>query len=225
MKVLLAEDEIEIAKALKIMLESYKYTVEIVHTGTEAWDYIKVGCYDVIVLDIMMPGMDGIRVLEETRKALITTPVMLLTAKNQVEDRVHGLNVGADDYLAKPFASREFIARVKALSRRSVNYIPDLLCFGNTKLDCNSYELSGEENSLRLNRKEFQMMELFLRNPHIVFSTEQLLDKIWGYDTEAGMDVVWAYIAFLRKKLKQCGADVEIKTVRGAGYLLEEKPC
>lgn len=225
MRILIAEDEVEIAKALKVMLERSKYSVDIVHNGIDALDYITTSAYDAIVLDIMMPGMDGLAVLEKARAEGVATPVLFLTAKGQLEDRVAGLNAGADDYLPKPFATAELIARVKALTRRSDAYAPVVLSLGNTKLNCNSYELSCCGKPIRLNNKEYQMMELFIRHPNQIFSTEHLMEKIWGLDSEAEINVVWTYIGFLRRKLKQLGADVEIKTVRGAGFTLGEPIC
>ncbi|MDO4567194.1 MAG: response regulator transcription factor [Oscillospiraceae bacterium] len=225
MRILIAEDEVGIAKALKIMLERSKYSVDIVHTGTDAVDYAMASDYDGIVLDIMMPGMDGLEVLAKLREAGIAAPVLFLTAKGDIEDRVAGLNAGADDYLPKPFATSEFIARVKALTRRSGAYAPVILSLGETALDCNQYTLAYGGKSVRLNNKEYQMMELFMRHPHHVFSSERLMDKIWGLDSEAEIDVVWTYIGFLRRKLKQLGSDIEIRTVRGAGYSLEELKC
>ncbi len=225
MRILIAEDEVEIARALKVLLEKNKCAVDIVHNGREAWDYICQGSYEVIVLDIMMPEMDGLEVLRRARENHIATPVMLLTAKSEIEDRVAGLNAGADDYLPKPFAASEFIARVKALGRRSTSYTESLICLGNMTLDCNRFQLSAEDVSIRLNNKEFQLMELFMKHPKFVFSTEHIMEKIWEQDGTAGMDVVWTYIGFLRKKLKQLGASVEIKTVRGAGYSLEKIKC
>ena len=225
MRILIAEDEVEIARALKVLLEKNKCAVDIVHNGKDAWDFASLGHYDVIVLDIMMLEMDGLEVLRRVRENHISTPVMLLTAKSEIEDRVAGLNAGADDYLPKPFAVSEFIARVKALGRRSTSYTESLLCLGNITLDCNRFELSAEGESIRLNNKEFQLMELFMKHPKFVFSTEHIMEKIWEQDGTAGMDVVWTYIGFLRKKIKQLGATVEIKTVRGAGYSLEEIIC
>ena len=172
-----------------------------------------------------MPEMDGLEVLRKMRDSHDATPVMLLTARSEIEDRVAGLNAGADDYLPKPFAASEFIARVKALGRRSLSYMESLISVGNTTLDCNRFELSAGDVSVRLNNKEYQLMELFMKHPRFVFSTEHIMEKIWGLDAEAGMDVVWTYIGFLRKKLKQLGASAEIKTVRGAGYSLEESLC
>ncbi len=223
MRILIAEDEYEIAKALKIILERNKYSVDTVDNGSEALDYILSGNYDVAVLDIMMPKRDGISVLKEIRAKKLTIPVLLLTAKSEIEDRVTGLNAGADDYLSKPFATSEFVARVNALSRRASSYSPDILTFGNVSLDCNSYILSTPSDKVKLNNKEFQIMEIFMRSPQAVISADRLMQRVWGFDSESEIDVVWAYIAFLRKKLKALCADIEIKTVRGAGYSLEEK--
>ena len=222
MRILIAEDETEIARALKLLLEKNKFTVDIVHDGLEAWEYIRQIEYNVIVLDIMMPGMDGLQVLENIRAQRMTTPVLLLTARGELEDRVLGLNAGADDYIPKPFAASELIARVKALSRRSMNYVECVLQVGSIRLDRSSYELSSPGHAVRLNNKEYQLMELFMNHPRHIFSTEHLREKIWGSNSETGADVVWTYIGFLRKKLRELGADVEIKTIRGAGYSLEE---
>ena len=222
MRILIAEDETEVAKALKVILERNHYAVDTVNNGTDALDFALSGHYDVGVLDIMMPGMDGIQVLTKLRAAGLSLPILLLTAKSEIEDRVVGLNAGADDYLPKPFAASEFIARVKALARRASLYTPNVISQGNTTLNCNTFVLSSLKGEVRMNNKEFQMMELFMRNPKVIFSAEQLMERIWGYDSESEIDVVWAYIAFLRKKLKQLEADIEIRTVRGAGYALEE---
>lgn len=227
MRILIAEDEISIAKALKVMLEKNKYVVDIVHDGMEAYDYITAGTYDVLVLDIMMPKMDGIELLTAVRKQGITTPTLFLTAKAEIEDRVAGLDAGADDYLPKPFASSEFLARVRALARRSSTYLPSVLSFGNVSLDCNRYVLTANncETEIRLNNKEFQIMELFMRHPHQIFSAEHLMDKIWSSESDSETDVIWTYIGFLRRKLRQIAANIEIRTVRGAGYALEEILC
>ena len=225
MRILIAEDEVATAKALKLLLEKAKYSVDIVHSGTDAWDYISEGSYEVIVLDIMMPGMSGLEVLSLIRKNHIKTPVLMLTAKAEIEDRVAGLDAGADDYLAKPFATSELIARVKALGRRSENYSDSLQHAGNLVLDKNRYEMRVDEKSVGLTNKEYQLMELFVLHPGYVFSTEHLMEKIWGLDTESAIDVVWTHIGFVRKKLRSIGADVEIKTIRGAGYSLEVGEC
>lgn len=225
MRILIAEDEVELAKGLKYLLEKNKLSVDIVHDGKAALEYFHHTAYDAIVLDIMMPKMSGLEVLAQIRRERSAVPIMMLTAKAEIEDRVEGLEQGADDYLPKPFSTREFVARVKALTRRSGGYREVLLGLGSVTLDCNCYELRCGQQSVRLNNKEYQMMELFLRHPHFVFSTEHLMNKIWGLDAEAEIDVVWTYISFLRRKLKSIHADIEIKTIRGAGYSLEEYKC
>ncbi len=225
MRILIAEDETELAKGLKFLLEKNKFTVDAVHDGEEALNYFQSRDYDVVILDIMMPKVNGLDVLRQIREAGSKVPVLMLTAKAEIEDRVAGLAAGADDYLPKPFASPEFIARVKALSRRNTGYTEACLSFGNVRLDCNRYEMSCENRTVRLNNKEFQVMELFMRNPRFVFSTGHLMDKIWGQDSEADISVVWTYVGFLRKKLKELDADIEIRTARGAGYFLEENRC
>ncbi len=225
MRILIAEDEQTIAKALKVMLEKNRYAVDVVYNGIDALVFTRTTSYDVIVLDIMMPGLDGIEVLKTIRKEGNTTPTLFLTAKAEVNDRVAGLDAGADDYLPKPFASTEFLARVRALSRRSNSYTESILHLGNTTLDLGQYILKTEQDEVRLNNKEFQLLELFMKNPKKVFSSEHLMEKVWDLDSEADIDVVWTYIGFLRKKLKQIGSNIEIKTIRGAGYALEETLC
>lgn len=221
MKILIAEDEISTAKALKVILEKSKFSVDIVHNGNDAWSYIQAGPYEVIVLDIMMPGMNGLEVLAKLRANNIKTPVLMLTAKGELEDRVAGLEAGADDYLPKPFATAELIARVKALGRRSEIYSDSVKQAGNLVLDSNKYEMRVGSKSVTLTNKEYQLMELFILHPGFVFSTEHLMEKIWGLDSESYIDVVWTHIGFVRKKIKSLDANVEIKTIRGAGYSLE----
>ena len=225
MRILIAEDEVTIARALKVMLEKNKYAVDMVHNGNDALDYIQATTYDALVLDIMMPGKDGIEVLKAARAEGNTTPALFLTAKAEVADRVAGLDAGADDYLPKPFAASEFLARVRALTRRSSSYASSVLRFGNVTLDCSQYLVKTALGEARLNNKEYQLMELFFRHPRQVFSSEHLMEKVWGLDSEAEIDVVWTYIGFLRRKLKQIGAEIEIRTIRGAGYALEEMRC
>ena len=221
MRILIAEDEVATAKALKVLLEKAKFSVDIVHTGTDAWDYVKEGSYEVVVLDIMMPGLSGLEVLTRMRKEGMKTPVLMLTAKSEIEDRVAGLDAGADDYLSKPFATSELIARVKALGRRSENYTDSLKTAGDLTLDSNRYEMKAGDKSVNLTNKEFQLMELFVTHPGFVFSTEHLMDKIWGLESDSDIDVVWTHIGFVRKKLKSIDSKAEIKTIRGAGYSLE----
>ena len=225
MRILIAEDEAELAKGLKFLLEKHKFSVDAVHNGRDALDYFHTAEYDAVVLDIMMPELNGLEVLRKIRKEGSGVPVMMLTAKGEIEDRVEGLEAGADDYLPKPFSTREFVARVRALVRRNAGYVNTVLSFGNVRLDCSCYELLTDTASVRLNNKEYQLMELFFRHPRLVFSTEHLMDRIWGRDSEAGVDVVWTYIGFLRRKLKQLDSNIEIRTVRGAGYCLEEQTC
>ena len=225
MRILIAEDEVGIAKALKLVLEKNRYAVDMVHNGLDTLDYILSVGYDTIVLYIMMPGLDGLEVLRRAREHGIHTPVLFLSAKGEVEDRIAGLDAGADDYLPKPFVMGEFLSRVRALARRSGNYSDDIVRVGDTELNVNSYTLSCRSESVRLNNKEFQLMELFMRNRGRVFSTDALMQKVWDLDTEAETDVVWTYIGFLRKKLRGLRSGIEIKTIRGAGYALEEKEC
>lgn len=225
MRILIAEDEATIARALKVMLEKNKYAVDVVHNGNDALDYMKAASYDALVLDIMMPGLDGLTALREARALGITTPALFLTAKAEISDRVAGLDAGADDYLPKPFVASEFLARVRALTRRSSAYAPSALSLGNTTLDCGQYLLRTEGEEARLNNKEYQLAELLFRHPRQVFSSEHLMQAIWGLDSETEMDVVWTYIGFLRRKLKQTGSNLEIRTIRGAGYALEETRC
>lgn len=225
MRILIAEDEVSLAKGLKFLLEKNKFSVDIAHNGADALELFGCASYDAVLLDIMMPKISGLEVLAEIRKTGSSVPIMMLTAKSDVEDRVKGLNGGADDYLPKPFATSEFVARVRALTRRSMGYTECVLSFGNVRLDCNRYELSCGEASIRLNNKEFQLAEMFLRHPRFVFSAERLMDRIWGMDSLSDIDVVWTHIGFIRKKLKTIGADIEIRTIRGAGYSLEEIKC
>lgn len=221
MRILIADDEQGIAKALKVILEKNKFAVDAVFNGTDALDYIMSTPYDAIVLDIMMPGLDGLTVLKRAREAGIKAPVMLLTAKSEISDRVAGLECGADDYLPKPFATAEFVARVRALTRRSESYTHSVITVGATQLDSGRYELRCGDKSAALSNKEYQLMELFMRSPRRVFSTEHIMELIWGFDAEAETDVIWTYISFLRKKLRQIDSDAEIKTIRGAGYALD----
>ena len=225
MRVLIAEDEVGLAKGLKFLLEKNNFTVDVVHDGVDALSYCEGVAYDAVILDIMMPRKDGLSVLTELREKGSKVPVMMLTAKAEIEDRVAGLDRGADDYLPKPFATQEFLARVRALVRRNAGYTDKALSFGNTCLDCGSYELRCGDSAVRLNNKEFQVLELFFRHPRHVFSSEHIMDKLWNLDADVNIDVVWTYIGFVRKKLRTVGADVEIRTVRGAGYALEEQPC
>ena len=225
MRLLVAEDEREIGKALKLILERSKYSVDWVDNGTDALEYLLTGSYDGAVLDIMMPGQDGIAVLTALRRAGLSTPVLLLTARAELSDRVAGLDAGADDYLPKPFASSELLARVRAMLRRREQFTPDLLTFEDLTLNCSAYELGSAHGVLRLTNKEFQIMELLMRSPHHIFSSEQLMERIWGWDSDTEINVVWTNIAYLRRKLARLKVRAEIRSVRGAGYMLEAIPC
>ncbi|MDF2819853.1 MAG: DNA-binding response regulator [Clostridiales bacterium] len=221
MRILLAEDEKELSNALVAILKHNNYSVDAVLNGADALDYGLSGNYDVIILDIMMPKMNGLQVLEKLREKGIHTPILMLTAKSEIEDRVIGLNMGADDYLSKPFAMGELVARIRAMSRRKSEFTPNLIKAGNISLNKENYELSNMDTSLRLGNKEFQMLEMLMTNPKRLISTEQFMERIWGYDAETEINVVWVYISYLRKKLATLDANVKIKAMRGLGYVLE----
>lgn len=222
MRILLAEDEKELSNALVAILKHNNYSVDAVYDGSDALDYGLSENYDVIVLDIMMPKRNGLEVLEKLREQGIHTPILMLTAKSEIEDRIRGLDKGADDYLSKPFAMGELLARVRAMTRRKSEFTPNLIEFGNIKLNKESFELSNKNATLRLSNKEFQMLEMLMNNPKRLISTEQFMERIWGYDTEAEINVVWVYISYLRRKLDSLEANIRIKAVRGVGYTLEE---
>lgn len=222
MKILFAEDEIAMSEAVTDILTYHHYMVDAVYDGVTALEYARVEKYDGIILDIMMPGMNGLEVLKQLRKEGIGTPVLLLTAKAEVEDRIEGLDAGADDYLPKPFAMGELLARVRALLRRRESFTADVLVYGNISLNRSSYELQGNGKSIVLSKIEFQMMDLFMLNRGIYLSTEDILVKVWGYETDAEPGIVWVYISNLRKKLVSLEANVEIKAKRNIGYTLEE---
>ena len=225
MRLLLAEDEQDLSKALCANLKHNNYSVDPVYNGQDALDYGLSENYDGIILDIMMPKKNGIEVLKELRKNGVDTPVLILTAKAEVEDKILGLDSGADDYLSKPFAMGELLARIRALTRRKADFTPNLLTSGNLTLNRETFELSAGGESIRLGNKEFQMMEMLMNNPGRLISTEQFMERIWGYETEAEINVVWVYISYLRKKLVTLKANLEIKAVRGVGYTLEEIKC
>ncbi|MDD3192261.1 MAG: response regulator transcription factor [Oscillospiraceae bacterium] len=222
MRILLAEDEKELSNALVAILKHSNYSVDAVYDGADALDYALVGEYDALILDIMMPKMDGLTVLKTLRQKGRTTPVLLLTAKSQLQDIIAGLDTGADDYLTKPFAMGELLARLRAICRRQPEFAPNTLQCGNLFLNRENFELSTDQKNFRLSGKEYQIMELLMSNPGRLISTEQFLEKIWGYDAEAEISVVWVYLSNLRKKLSALAATVQIKATRGAGYLLEE---
>lgn len=222
MRILLAEDERSLSRALCKIFEKNNYSVDAVFDGEDALEYINTGNYDVAVLDIMMPKMDGIEVLKRVRTSKNSLPVLLLTAKSEVDAKVAGLDAGANYYLTKPFDTKELLATIRAITRTE-NSIDSRMIFGNVMLDRATYELSTVEGSLKLANKEFQMMELMMANPHAVIPTERFMEKIWGYDSDTEINVVWVYVSYLRKKLSALGANVEIKANRNAGYYLASK--
>ncbi len=222
MKLLLAEDERSLSKALTVILEKSNYLVDAVYDGAEALEYLRTDRYDGVILDIMMPKADGITVLKTLRARGDRTPVLLLTAKAEVDDKVLGLDSGANDYLTKPFATKELLARIRAMTRAPAVQTASELTFGNITLNCATFLLSSPYGSFRLTGKEFQMMELMLRDPQQLISTERFYERIWGYDNDAELSVVWVYISYLRKKLTALQANVQIKATRNAGYTLEE---
>lgn len=222
MRLLLAEDEQALSKALTTILQRNNYSVDVAYDGQEALEYLEADNYDGIILDIMMPKVDGITVLKEIRKKGILIPVLLLTAKSEVDDKVLGLDAGANDYLTKPFHSRELLARIRAMTRTQPVQANSKLQIGNVTLDRATYELSTPSGSYRLANKEFQMMEMLMMNPKNLISSERFMEKIWGYDSEAEINVVWVYISYLRKKLVALHANIQIKAMRNAGYTLEE---
>lgn len=222
MRLLIAEDELDLAEVLTAFLEKNQYTVDAVHDGAAALDYAVAGAYDAVILDIMMPKLDGLEVLTRLRDAGVSTPVMLLTARGEKDDRVAGFNAGADDYLPKPFAPDELLARVRAMLRRTGDYKPTVLRFGGLELDCGSSTLRCGERAERLSGREFQVMELFMRSPRVILSAERIMERVWGWDTEAEINVVWVHISNLRKKLAAIGSAVSIRASRGLGYSLED---
>ena len=223
MRLLIAEDDADIARALTALFEHNNYTVDAVSNGNDAYDYCLSGNYDGVIMDIMMPGMDGLEVLRRLRADAVNTPVLLLTAKSDIEDRVDGLDAGADDYLPKPFAAAELLARVRAMLRRKDSWQSEVLEFEDLRLDLSTFELSFKDAAIRLVSREFQMLQLLMQSPGAVISKEQFMEKIWGWDSEVEVSVVWVYISNLRKKFEKLNAPVHIRAVRGVGYCLEKK--
>lgn len=222
MRLLLAEDEKSLSRALTRILESSHYSVDAAYNGEEALDFLDVSSYDAVILDLMMPKVDGLTVLRTLRERNDLTPVLILTARSEVDDKVLGLDSGANDYLTKPFASQELLARIRAMTREQTVQATSRLQVGNITLDRATFELSSPTGRLRLANKEFQMLELLMCNPRNLISTERFLEKIWGYDNEAEINVVWVYISYLRKKLAALHGNIQIKARRNAGYYLEE---
>lgn len=224
MRILFAEDELSLSRAVTALLEKNNYSVDPVYDGEEALAYLEAGNYDALILDIMMPKMDGLEVLRRLRQAGNPIPVLLLTAKSEVEDKVTGLDTGANDYLTKPFSTAELMARIRAMTRSPAGgQVTSRLTLGNITLDQTNFELSSPHDSFRLANKEYQMMELLLRNPRQLIPTERFVERIWGYDSDVELNVVWVYISYLRKKLTALKANIQIKATRNAGYSLEEQ--
>lgn len=221
MKLLFAEDELSMSEAIIDILTYHNYQVDAVYDGSDALAYARTEQYDGIILDIMMPKMNGFEVLEKLRKEGCRTPVLLLTAKNEIEDRIQGLDLGADDYLPKPFDMGELLARIRAILRRRENYTPDILHYGDILLNPHSSELSCNSRSIQLPKLEYQLMETLMLNQGIYLSSETLLAKVWGYETDAELGSVWVYISYLRKRLAALESMVEIRAKRGIGYTLE----
>ena len=221
MRLLYAEDEKSLARAVSTILTRNNYAVDTVSDGESALEWLETGNYDGVILDVMMPKKDGFEVLKAMRARGDRTPVLLLTARSEIDDRVAGLDLGANDYLTKPFDMKELLARIRAMTRVQGLQTDKTLSFGNVTLDCSSYDLRGPGGSHKLAGKEYQMLEMLMRNPRTLVSTEAFMDRIWGYDSEAELNVVWVYISMLRKKLRSIGADIEIKARRGVGYYLE----
>lgn len=223
MRVLLCEDEKDLSNALVAILKHNKYAVEAVYDGEEALEYLACDNFDVVLLDIMMPKVDGLTVLKTIRSQGNNIPVLMLTAKSQTDDKVVGLDLGANDYLTKPFETKELLARIRAITRGSTEGASSVLTVGNITLNRASFELKSPTASYRLANKEFQMMEMLMINSGHLISSERFMEKIWGYDSDAEINVVWVYISYLRKKLLALDADVQIKVTRNTGYSLENK--
>lgn len=221
MRILLAEDERSLSRAIMALLERNHYSADAVYDGEEALAYLECGNYDALILDLMMPKLDGLSVLRRLREGGNRIPVLILTAKSEVDDKVLGLDTGANDYLTRPFSTPELMARIRAMTRSQTTQATSRLTFGNITLDQTTFELSSPSISVRLTNKEFQMMELLMRNPRQRISSERFLERIWGYDSDVELNVVWVYLSYLRKKLAALQANVQIKAFRNAGYALE----
>lgn len=221
MNILLVEDEVKLSEILCVLFKQNGYATHTAYDGVSGEEHALTGIYDIIVLDIMLPKRSGFQVVQNLRKAGISTPVLLLTAKSETEDKITGLDLGADDYLSKPFSSEELLARIRALTRRQNTFVGDLLTLNSTSLNRNTHEIIYSNDTVKLGMKEYQIMEMLLQNKDKIVSKEILIEKIWGYDYNAEYNTIEVYISFLRKKLNSIKADVQIKTERGIGYFLE----
>ena len=222
MRLLLAEDEVELSNAIVTILKHQNYSVDAVYDGLDAYDYLSAQEYDGAILDIMMPKLDGISVLKKLRSEGNSTPILMLTAKSELNDKIEGLDSGADDYLTKPFAMQELLARVRSITRRNGEIQGQTLSFSDLTLNRSNFTLTCGDKSIALSNKEFQMLEMMITNPKQIISQDQFMDKIWGLDSETEMSVVWVYISYLRKKLKDINSHVSIKATRNVGYSLIE---
>ena len=222
MRLLFAEDEKSLSRAITAILKKNHYEVDAVYDGEEALAYLECGTYDGAILDIMMPKIDGLSVLKEIRRQGNNIPVLMLTAKAEIDDRVLGLDCGANDYLTKPFATPELLARIRAMTRTQMAQNTSSMTYGNLSLNQATFKLSSPTGSYQLTNKEFQLLELLLGNPGQVIASERLFEKIWGYESDAAPSVIWVYISYLRKKLTALNASVRIRAIRNAGYRLEE---
>jgi two-component system, OmpR family, response regulator ArlR len=222
MKILIVEDEVRLCEALAEILKKNKYIVDAVHDGEAGLDYGLSDVYDAIILDIMLPKINGVDVLRELRANHINTPVIMLTARYMTDDKVNGLDAGADDYLTKPFETEELLARLRALTRRKGEIQPDGLSIGDLTLNTHTSELLRGDKTISLSLKEYQMMEILFRNAERIITKELLIEKVWGFDSEAVHNNVEVYISFLRKKMKHLGSQVEIQTSRGIGYRIKQ---
>ena len=221
MRILLAEDERSLSRALVAILTRNNYAVDAVYDGDEALAYARNGDYDCVVLDVMMPKKDGFEVLKAIREKGLTVPVLMLTARSEIDDKVEGLDLGANDYLTKPFDTKELLARIRAVTRSVTSAADNNLRYGNLTLNRGTYELSTPAGSVRLAAKEFQMMEYLMSNPGMLISAERFMDKVWGLDFDGDVNIVWTNLSYLRRKLTGIGANVKIKATRNAGYSLE----
>ncbi len=221
MRILIAEDDPKLLKSLVHIFELNNYAVDGVDNGADAFDYASSDEYDGLVLDIMMPGMDGITLLQKLRTNGITTPALFLTARTEIDQRIEGLDAGADDYLPKPFSTKELLARVRAMMRRKDIYTPDMLTFGGLSLNRSTYELVCGDKTQALSGKEFQVMEMLMQSQGVIVTSEQLITHIWGWNTDVDMSVIYVHVSNIRKKLDQIGAGITIRFVRSAGYILE----
>lgn len=222
MRLLLVEDEKQLSEALQQILIRNKYSIDAVYNGDEGLDYALTGVYDVIILDIMLPKLNGLEILKMIRKRKISTPVILLTAKGSVEDKILGLDSGADDYLPKPFSPDELLARLRALTRRNGDFINEnILEFSDIRLNLSTYDMEVNDNSITLTQKEFEILKYFMQRPKLVVSKDDLITKLWGFDSNVEHNNIEVYISFLRKKLAYVESDVKITTIRRVGYRLE----